>query len=76
MKAKDKAIELHDKYYQEFEKMGFDELPNEYAKKHALICANEQIELIKYLNQYNDFSKILSFWKYVKSEITNLTINS
>ncbi len=44
MTPKEKAIELHDKYYQEFERLGLDELPNKYAKEHALICVDEVIK--------------------------------
>jgi hypothetical protein len=40
--AKEKAIELHDKYYKIFERLGLDDLPtNKCAKEHAKICIKE-----------------------------------
>ena len=72
MTPKDKAIELHDKYYQVFEKLGIDNLPNNYAKEHAKICAKENLEMMKYINKYNDFPKIVQFWSDVITEISLL----
>ena len=47
MEAKEKAIELHDKYYKVFEDLGFDTLPNKYAKQCALLCVDEILNVIK-----------------------------
>ena len=47
MTAKEKAIELHDKYYKVFEDLGFDTLPNKYAKQCALLCVDEILNVIE-----------------------------
>ncbi len=67
MTAKEKAIELHDKYYRIFEGLGLDELPNKYAKEHALICVDEIIE-----NHNRNFMSIPVFWQQVREEIIKL----
>lgn len=72
MTSKEKAIELHDKYYQVFNKLGIDDLPNDYAKEHSKICAKENLQMIEYLNKYNDFPKIVQFWTDVIAEINLL----
>ena len=41
MTPKEKAIELHDKYYRVFERLGLDDLPSKYAKEQATICIEE-----------------------------------
>ena len=47
MTPKDKANELHDKYYKVFEDLGLDTLPNKYAKQCALLCVDDILNVIK-----------------------------
>jgi len=72
MTSKDKAIELHDKYYQVFEKLGIDDLTNDYAKENAKICAKENLQMMEYLDKYNNFPKIVQFWNDVITELSLL----
>ena len=70
MTAKEKAIELHDKYYRIFERLGLDELPNKYAKEHAFICIKEVVTELNKLPS-KDMSD-LQFWGEVDYELSLL----
>ncbi len=70
MTAKEKAIELHDKYYRIFESLGLDDLPNKYAKEHAAICIKEVVTELNKLPS-KDMSD-LQFWGEVDYELSLL----
>lgn len=79
MKAEDKAIELHDKYYQIFEPLGLDNIPNDHAKQCALICVDEIIENIKSFysleKDWNACEQIEAdecYWEKVKEHIKQM----
>jgi len=75
MTAKEKALELGNKFYQGnplvySKQEHLDELQN--AKTRALICVEEIISIKReYLNT-NSESIFYSYWKEVKTEIENL----
>jgi|8_EtaG_2_1085327.scaffolds.fasta_scaffold17639_6 hypothetical protein len=85
MTAIEKAIELHNKYYQVFEDLGLytvlyqDTLPNKYAKQCALLCVDEILktkvgelteEEIECLKDIELFT--YRYWQEVKKEIKEL----
>ena len=70
MNAEDKAIELHDKYFQVFNELGFDTIPNSMAKNHALICIDEIINDSP--NIYDSDRLNYKYWQEVKQEIQKL----
>tara|TARA_R100000908_G_C3656383_1_gene85709 strand:- start:139 stop:360 length:222 start_codon:yes stop_codon:yes gene_type:complete len=70
MTAKEKAIELHDKYYKIFEELGLDNLPNKYAKEHAKICVKElQEEGSNYIKYTSHNMARYAFYDEVLREI-------
>ena len=42
------------------------------AKVYALMCVDKILNTINYMNEYNDFPKIVLFWNDVKNEIHKL----
>jgi hypothetical protein len=67
MTPKEKAIELHDKYYQIFENLGIDSLPNNYAKQCVLICVDEILWTVTSASDSR-----YKYYKEVKQEIEKL----
>jgi len=83
MKAEAKAIELHDKYYQIFEPLGLDSIPNDHAKQCALICVDEITSVIGeiHLKHFNDAPTLYwdknskdqyHYWKKVREHIRQM----
>ena len=70
--SKEKAIELQDKYYQLFERMGVDGIPNKPAIQCALICIDETIQALQ--NHAWQNRHIISQYEAVKKEIENYEI--
>jgi len=76
MKAKDKALELGNKFYQGnplvySKKEHLDELQN--AKTRALICVDSMIDVLYYLSDTSqNVVEERDYWQQVKTEIENL----
>jgi len=80
MDYKEEAEKLHDKYYRVFEMLGVDDIPNEQAKKCALIDVENRIDCLKDLIIDGEFFGTdelfvkykIDYLNYVKSELENL----
>ena len=76
MKAKEKAKELHDKYYYEiWNNVSFDDESEVYesAKQCALLCVDLIIRCNPHSNPFNtDVYSTMEFWIKVKQEIEKL----
>jgi len=78
MSPKERAIYLHDRYYNEmFEDMGLDEIPNPKAKQATLIALDEIIEQWEYIDTYladgmGELNPNLRYWYEVRQELNAL----
>jgi len=68
MESKEKAKELFQKMYYVDDPMGNYSMCFETAKKCALIAVDEIIDVIEFMAESDEPSK-LPFWKEVKAEI-------
>ena len=68
MKPKDKAKEIYDAYYGIFNSIGYDNIPNKFAKECAIIVVNEILKA----REVSGFILDEDYWKEVKEEIIKL----
>jgi len=64
--VKEKSVELHDKFYQIFESLGLDEIPN----KQSIMCVEILIDEV--INEINHESHSIGFWNSVRNQLYNL----